>query len=147
MPSTSRLDRGEKMLREVCRELAWRTEDFLGEWGGEVLRRDVGNWCGGRWYPSARYRVARTQDYRRSRHGACTLRRPLGWTCCPGGWGRAYEEGAVGHQLEMMVSEVAFQLESEVGKLFLSLIHNGACIKESIGLETHGFVELIELTC
>ena len=27
------------MLREVCRELAWRTEDFLGEWGGEVLRR------------------------------------------------------------------------------------------------------------
>ena len=39
MPSTSRLERGEKMLREVCRELAWRTEDFLGEWGGEVLRR------------------------------------------------------------------------------------------------------------
>ena len=25
------------MLREVCRELAWRTEDFLGEWGGEVV--------------------------------------------------------------------------------------------------------------
>ena len=47
----------------------------------------------------------------------------------------------------MMVSEVAFQLESEVGKLFLGLIHNRACIKESIGLETHGFVELIELTC
>jgi hypothetical protein len=39
MPSTSRLERGEKMLREVCRELAWRTEDFLGEWGGEVFRR------------------------------------------------------------------------------------------------------------
>jgi len=39
MPSTSRLERGEKMLREVCRELSWRTEDFLGEWGGEVFRR------------------------------------------------------------------------------------------------------------
>ena len=47
----------------------------------------------------------------------------------------------------MMVSEVAFQLESEVGKLFLGLIHNRACVKgESIGLETHGLVELIELT-
>ena len=46
-----------------------------------------------------------------------------------------------------MVSEVAFQLESEVGKLFLSLLHNRTCIKgESIGLEAHGFVELIELT-
>ncbi len=39
-------------------------------------------------------------------------------------------------RLEMMVSEVAFQLESEVGKLFLGLIHNGAFVKgESIGLE------------
>jgi hypothetical protein len=36
MPSTSGLERGEKMLREVCRELAWRIEDFLGGWGGEV---------------------------------------------------------------------------------------------------------------
>ena len=46
----------------------------------------------------------------------------------------------------MMVSEVAFQLESEVGKLFLSLIHNEACVKgERIGLESHSFVELIEL--
>ena len=90
---------------------------------GRCLGGCVGNRCGGRWYPSARCRVARTQDCRRSRHGACTLRRPLGWTCCLGGWGRAYEEGAVGHQLEMMVSEVAFQLESEVGKLFLRLVH------------------------
>ena len=54
------------------------------------------------------------------------MKRPLEWTCCPGGWERAYGEGAVGHQLEMMVSEVAFQLESEVGKLFLGLIHNVA---------------------
>ena len=46
-----------------------------------------------------------------------------------------------------MVSEVAFQLESKVGKLFLGLIHNRACVKgDNIDLETHGLVELIQLT-
>ena len=96
---------------------------------GRCLGGCVGNWCGGRWYLSARCRVAHTHDFRQNHRGDHTLKRPLEWTCCPGGWERAYGEGAVGHQLEMMVSEVAFQLESEVGKLFLGLIHNGAFVK------------------
>ena len=64
---------------------------------GRCLGGCVGNQCGGRWYPSARCRVARIHDFCRSHRGARTLRRPLRWTCCLGGWGRAYDEGAAGH--------------------------------------------------